>query len=148
MKFTCSTTIQLPRSKVVELWDNFDNLKHWQDGYQSHEHLSGTPGKEGAKSKMIYAYRGKPMILEETILENSLPERFAGQYDHKHMTNTMVNTFTEHDGQTTWTADIEYVKIKAFLPRLMFKLFPGMARKQTQKWLDQFKNWAESQEAS
>ncbi|NNE28656.1 MAG: SRPBCC family protein, partial [Saprospiraceae bacterium] len=138
--------IALPKEKVVELWENPDNLVHWQDGFMGMDHISGNPGQAGAKSLMKYQFKRGLMELEETILENQLPDRFAGQYDHKHMTNTMVNTFTElPNGDTRWSSEIEYTKFKAFLPRLMAFLFPGMFRKQAQKWFDQFKTFSESQ---
>ena len=51
MKFTCQVDINLPIKKVIELFDNPDNMKHWQDGLVSFKHLSGRPGEVGAKSR-------------------------------------------------------------------------------------------------
>lgn len=35
MKYTCEITINQPLNKVIELFDNPDNLKHWQPGLAS-----------------------------------------------------------------------------------------------------------------
>lgn len=146
MKFTCSVDIALPIDKTVALWDNPDNLKKWQDGFLGFESISGTPGQEGSKSKLLYKMGGGKMELLETVTKNNLPHEFSGLYEHKHMTNTMSNKFTALDAnKTRWEADIEYIELKALVPRLMFNLFPGIARKQTQKWLDQFKEFAEKE---
>jgi uncharacterized membrane protein len=146
MKFTCSVEINLPRHKVIDLWENPDHMVLWQDGLQSFEHLSGERGKIGAQSKMVYKNGKREFDLIETIIENNLPESFIGEYAADSMVNTMRNTFTEvNSSSTTWTADIEYSKFNGFLPKLMGLFMGGLFKKQTQKWLDQFKNFAESQ---
>ena len=48
MKYTLEILIDQPREKVVELFDNPDNMKHWQEGFVSLTHISGTPGEIGA----------------------------------------------------------------------------------------------------
>lgn len=144
MKFTCTVEINASREKVVELFNSSENLKEWQDGFQRLTHVSGEAGMVGAKSTMYYKYGKREMELEETILVSDLPREFTGQYVHKHMTNTMQNLFEEiEEGKTRWTANLDYIKITGFMPKIIFKLFPRMARKQTQKWLDQFKAFVE-----
>jgi len=148
MKFQCSVDINLPRDQVREYWDNVEYIKEWQDGLQSFEHISGEPGKVGAVSKMRYKAGKREFDLVETILLSDLPNRFKGEYVADSMTNTMDNTFeilSEH--QTRWVADIEYSKFNGFLPKLMGLLFKGMFKKQTQKWLNQFKTFAENKAA-
>ncbi|MFT5053779.1 MAG: hypothetical protein ACI97X_000799 [Oceanospirillaceae bacterium] len=54
MQFSCSVEIALPLARVIELFDNSDNLMKWQDGLVSFEHLEGEPGKPGAKSKLVF----------------------------------------------------------------------------------------------
>ncbi|MBT3383399.1 MAG: SRPBCC family protein [Prolixibacteraceae bacterium] len=144
MKFSCSVEINLPKNKVAELFNNPDNLKEWQDGFLDIEHLSGTPGTKGAKSKMIYKIGKREMILEETILVNNLPDEFTGSYEAKEMKNTMKNIFISTSENTTcWDAELEYLEFRGFMPKLMAKLMPGMFKNQTQKWLNQFKIFAE-----
>ena len=43
MKYENSIVIQLPVARVIELFDNPDNMQYWQKGLQSFEHVSGTP---------------------------------------------------------------------------------------------------------
>jgi len=73
MRFTCATEIDLPVAKVIEMFDNTDNLKNWQNGLVSYEHVSGSPGAVGSKSR-INIKTGKHAIeLSETILVKNLP---------------------------------------------------------------------------
>lgn len=142
MKFTCHTYIKAPLHKVIELFENPDNLKEWQDGFISIEPVSGVPGEVGSKSKLTY----EKLELIETILHNELPEEFKASYDHKHMVNTMSCMFKKVDFNTTkFEQEIQYTKFNGLLPKLMAKLFPGMFKKQVQKWLDQFKVFVEKQ---
>ncbi len=45
MQYTNEVIINLPVDKVVELFDNPDNMKYWQPGLVSFENISGTPGQ-------------------------------------------------------------------------------------------------------
>ena len=54
MKYSVDIEIDLPRARVVELFDNPDNLKHWQPGLVSFEAISGVPGEPGGRSRLRY----------------------------------------------------------------------------------------------
>ncbi len=49
MKYTCELIVNLPRQRMIELFDNPDNMHKWQPGLVSFEHLSGESGQPGAK---------------------------------------------------------------------------------------------------
>jgi hypothetical protein len=49
-EYTVEIEIALPRHRVIELFDNPNNLVRWQTGLQSVEHISGEPGqREGGR---------------------------------------------------------------------------------------------------
>jgi carbon monoxide dehydrogenase subunit G len=77
MKYTTQIDIQLPIDRVVELFDNPDNMKKWMEGLQSFEAISGTPGKEGAKSKLTFQMGKRSIEMIETITVSNLPEEFT-----------------------------------------------------------------------
>ncbi|MFK8104748.1 MAG: SRPBCC family protein [Saprospiraceae bacterium] len=143
MKYTCTVEIDAPIKKVVELWEAEENFKEWQDGFQSIEHLSGTPNTEGAKSKIVLD--GKMRIeLIETILSMNLPTEKLALYEHIHMTNTQASRFESlTNGKTRYVSEVEYLKFNGLMIKLMAKLFPGKFKAQSQKWMNQFKAFAE-----
>ena len=144
MKFKCYVDINLPIDKVVKEYDSPDNLKEWQDGFVSYKHKSGIAGTVGAQATMIYKIGKRDMVLTETILINDLPHVFKGQYDYKEGSNTMTNTFRSITGSVTrWTAEVEYTRMDSLMMKMMSKIMPKMFKKQTQKWLDQFKVFVE-----
>lgn len=143
-KFECSVVINQPLGHVVALFENPDNLSEWQDGFKSYTHDSGEKGQPGAKSTFLYEGRGGEMEILETIIRNDLPEEFMAEYWHKHMTNTMRYWFEAlGPNETRYAAEVHYTEARGFMIKLMMTLFPSMFRKQVQKWMDQFKAFAE-----
>lgn len=144
MKFICQVDIDLPRDRVVQLFDNAETLKEWQDGFVSREHVSGVPGATGSKTRCRYQSGKREIVLIETIITRDFPDEFTALYEAKEMTNTMSNKFSAlSENSTRYVAEINYIKLNGFRVRIMATLFPGMFRRQTQKWLDQFKSFCE-----
>lgn len=145
MKFTCLTEIYVSREKVVSLWQEPENLKDWQIGFKSYKHTVGKPGKVGSKTILTYSTKSNVFDLEETIIENNLPDVFEGEYVHEKMTNRMRNTFVALGPDATiWKAEIHYTKFNGLGMKLFAFLGKKIFKKQTQKWLDNFKAFAES----
>jgi len=143
MKFNCSTIINAPLEKVAAGFISEEIMKESQEGFISKEYLNGVPWDAGSTSKLLY----KNLELSETILINKLPAEFKALYEHKNMVNTMHCTFTAIDASTTQLVQvIHYSEFIGFLPKLMSRLFPGMFRKQVQKWLDKFKEAVEKKQ--
>jgi len=146
MKFTGSVEVNRPLQMVADLWADPSNLGEFQEGFVRKELVSGNEGQDGAVSKMFYASRNKEMELTETVVSNRLPNSFEAHYHHTHMDNTLKTTFTAlSESVTRYDAEGEYLAFRGFMPRLMARLFPGVFAKQAQKWMDNFKEFAERQ---
>jgi len=79
--YTVSIDIELPRERVIELFDDPDNLVKWQPGLLSFERISGEPGQPGARSKLTYQHGKRTMDLIEVLEVRKLPEEFHGRYE-------------------------------------------------------------------
>ncbi|MFK8009309.1 MAG: SRPBCC family protein [Saprospiraceae bacterium] len=146
MKFTCTVIIEKPINQVAELFIDPENLKEYQDGFLRKKLVSGTPAQVGTISKMFYQQGKRTMEITETVTSNNLPHEFTGFYHHIHMDNTMTNRFTAlSEDRTQYDAEVEYTVLRGFMVKAMAFLFPGMFKKQVQKWLDQFKVFVEKQ---
>lgn len=144
MKFTVTIEIDLPRSRVIELFDNPENMPYWQKGFISMEHLSGEPGQEGAKSKLHYKMGNREIEMVETITVRNLPYEFSGTYDADGVHNLVKNTFEEINETTTrWTSYNEF-HLKGFM-KIMGWIMPGAFKKQSLNFLEDFKSFAENQ---
>jgi len=144
MKYKCTVDINLPIDLVVQLWSDESHFSKWQDGFQSIQHLEGQAHSNGAKSKILLEQGRQKMELTETIISNNLPTEKKALYEHIHMTNIQTSSFEKlSEGKTRYISEVEYVKFNGFMPKLMAKIFPGMFKKQSQKWMNQFKEFAE-----
>lgn len=144
MKYTINIDIDLPREKIIELFDNPDNMKYWQKGFISIESISGTPGQVGAKSKLKYKMGSREIEMIETITKRDLPNEFSGTYEAKGVWNLNKNYFIELDvNRTKWKSEVEF-KFTGFMKLIAF-LMPGSFKKQSMKYLTDFKEFAENQ---
>jgi len=146
MKFSGSVEIAKSRSEVVGYFKDPSYLGEYQDGFVKKELVSGESGEKGAISKMYYKYGKRDMELTETITANRLPDSFEAFYHHKHMDNTMKCRFIElGNSRTKYEYEFEYTRMNWVMPRLIAILFPGMYRRQGEKWMKQFKEFVEKQ---
>jgi len=106
MKYTSEILINLPRSRVIELFDNTDNLSKWQPGLLSFTHLEGKPGEVGARLELIYEGRKGDLVMTETIRTKQLPEQYHMSYKARGVYNEVENWFTEKEpGITHWRTE-------------------------------------------
>lgn len=144
MKYTTEIIIDLPREEVIAKLDNADNMKHWQRGLVSYSQLEGIPGKEGAKMKLDYKMGKRDVSLTETITRNNFPSEFHANYDTKGVHNIQRNFFHEIEpNKTKWVSESEF-QFAGFGMKLMGWLMPGAFKKQSLKYLKDFKNFAEN----
>lgn len=145
MKYTVDVIIEKPIDQVIELFDNPDNMKHWMSGLKSFEHLSGEPGQPGAKSLLRFQMGKREMEMIETITLRNLPEELTGTYEADGTLNISQNRFIDINGLSTkWVAENEF-QFGGFMMKLMGLIMPGMFKKQTLKFMNSFKQFAEAQ---
>ncbi|MBJ3784043.1 SRPBCC family protein [Devosia sediminis] len=143
LDYKTSIVIDLPRAKVIELFDDPANLGKWQRGFQSFEPISGVPGQPGAKSKLVYQMGKRRMEMIETITRRDLPDAFDGTYDAEGVHNIVENRFVEQGpNQTLWESRNVF-EMGSPLMKVMGFLLPGMFKKQTQTYAEDFKAFAE-----
>ena len=143
MKYTCHVDINKPVDEVVRLFDNPENLRHWQPGLLSYEHLEGEPGTEGARAKMHYKMGKRDVEMIETIMYRNFPDAMKCTYEANGVLNIQETRFEPIDNERTrYTSENEF-QLKGFM-KLMGWLMPGAFKKQTLKFMNQFKSYAES----
>lgn len=143
MKYTQEIIINKPIKEVVALFDNPNNLYEWMEGLQKIEHLSGTPGEPGAKSKLLFKMGNREIEMIETITVRDLPTEFSGTYEANGVFNIQKNKFISiADNQTKHVTENEF-QFKGVMMKLMGFLMPGAFKKQSYKYLKAFKTFAE-----
>lgn len=143
MKYTVEITINKPLAEVIKKLDNPDNMKHWQRGLIKHEIISGKGGEEGAKMKLNYDMGKRKVEMIETIIKNNFPHEFHATYDAEGVHNLQKNYFSEIDDHSTkWISETEF-QFSSFFMKAMGFLMPGMFKKQSLIYLNDFKAFVE-----
>lgn len=145
MKYSAEIDINLPIDRVVELFDDPDNMKQWMKGLQHFESLSGTPGQEGAKSKLRFQMGKREIEMIETITIRNLPQEFTGTYEAPGVFNIVKNRFISVSSNKTKYVTEQEFQFKSFFMKIMGFLMPGAFKKQSMQYLKDFKTFAESQ---
>ncbi|MDF2461532.1 MAG: hypothetical protein K0S68_935 [Candidatus Saccharibacteria bacterium] len=144
MKYSCDVTINKPVAEVAEKFANPDNLKHWQPGCEGIEHLEGTPGQVGAKSKITYLSGGKKIEMIETITVANLPEVFTVEFATPDGGWSSTETRLEAAGEgATKVTTVNEFRNKGFM-KVMGALMPFMFKLMTMKYMNNFKALCET----
>lgn len=147
MKYKNEIIINADKAKVVELFDNFENMEKWQPGFISAEHVSGERGQKGAVTKLKYKMGKREMEMIETITDRNSPDSFSFTFEAKNVWNASTNYFDElPDHKTKYWAENEF-KMGGFM-KIMAWLMPGAFKKETQKHMVHFKNFVEKELAT
>jgi hypothetical protein len=143
MKYSSQLIIELPKEQTILKFDNAENLKHWQKGLTQYKQLSGEPGSKGAKMQLDYKMSKRELTMIETIIKNDLPDSLITSYDTKGVYNIQKNSFeTTPDGHTKWISESEF-KFTNVMMKIMGFLMPGVFKKQSLKYMKDFKAFAE-----
>lgn len=125
--------------------DSLENLKKWQEGLVQAKVIRGNFGEKGAKTELKYDFGKRKMTLIETILETDMPRLLIAEYTTKNVYNIQRNTFeATQDGKTIWTSESEF-KFEGLAMKTFGFLIPGAFKKQSLKYMRDFKNFAENQ---
>ncbi|WP_027126494.1 SRPBCC family protein [Gelidibacter mesophilus] len=143
MKYTVDIVIEVPLDICTKMFDTIENLKHWQRGFISVEHVSGTPGAFGSKMKTHYKVGKNQMALIETITHKNLPYEVHSTYNIDGLDDIQENYFgPTPENFTKWVSVNEFVPLN-FKMRMMIWLMPKTFKKQTLQYMKDFKNFAE-----
>lgn len=143
MKYSVDIEINKPVDEVVKLFDDPDNMDKWMEGLQNYEQISGTPGQPGAKSRFKFKTGKREIEMIETITRRNLPEEYTMTYEAKGVFNIVTNRFISIPGSKTKYANDQEFQFKGFMKIIAF-LMPGVFKKQSLKYMLDFKNFVES----
>ncbi len=145
MKYSFDIVIEAPLDICAKKFNSTENMKHWQRGLVAVEHISGIPGEFGAKMKIFFKMGNRQLSLIETITHKNFPHEFHGIYAAENIDNHQENHFSATSGNhTKWTCTNEFIPL-SFKMRLMLWLMPNTFKKQTLRYMRDFKSFAEKE---
>lgn len=142
MKYHVETVIDVPRHRVVELFEDPEFAKHWNtwhDNLDEVEQIAGEPGTVGATSRLTF---GK-VQMTETITAQDLPDLVVRTYETDKFHNVEENRFIELDGDSTrWRLDNEF-RFYSFWMKVIGRLTPWAFKSETLRRVRRFKELVE-----
>ncbi|SDZ72578.1 hypothetical protein SAMN04487990_10115 [Bizionia paragorgiae] len=144
MKYTTTVIIDISLSEFVKILTDYNAIKYWQRGFISFEHISGNFSQVGATIKQNYDF-GKGLIsVTQTIKHSNLPHEIFLNYDSKGICTYQKNYFTElSENKIQWVCETRCFATN-FKTRMLTLFMPGVFKKQTSIYLNDFKNYAET----
>ncbi|MEM9358633.1 MAG: SRPBCC family protein [Pseudomonadota bacterium] len=144
MRYQLDLEINAPRDRVVELFLDTDNLKHWQPSLVRFEMINCDAFRGvGAQSRQLHRMGKREVEMIATITVENHPDEFSATYEAEDMWNLIENRFEEFGDSTRWSLVSECRSSSWFMKVLML-LFPGMFKKQTMEFMQYFKSFVES----
>ncbi len=145
MKYSTEILINLPRTTVIDLFDNTENLQQWQPGLKIFTHLEGEEREEGTRSELIYEGRKGDLVMTEIITTKRLPEQIHMTYRSRGLYNEVENWFTEKEpGITLWRTE-NFFRFRGVM-MLMVPFMKQAFIHNTILNMDRFKLFAENRE--
>ena len=95
---------------------------------------------------LSYKMGKREMNLVETIIKRNLPDELHMTYDTKGVHNIQKNHFKEEGDKTRWVSESEF-QFSGFGMKLMAFFMPGAFKKQSLKYMQDFKAFAEKGES-
>ncbi|OIQ30944.1 MAG: hypothetical protein BM564_01660 [Bacteroidetes bacterium MedPE-SWsnd-G2] len=144
MKYSLKNTINKPHDEVITHFTNPDGLKHWMEGFERLERISGEAHSEGSKTNFHFIFKNKPMVIAETILEQNLPHQIKFAYESKMGYNEVEMKFEKASDNSTTQINNSYFELNGPMKYIGFLMKPLM-KKQSLKYMTAFKAYAEKQ---
>jgi len=144
MKYTFETEINAPIEKVAELVGNPDNRKEWMAGLESDEHVSGTPGMPGAKSRLVFKTGNVTITMIGTVTSRNLPDELSETFEASNVLTFVKNRFVALSPQKTKYVSEQEFRFKGIFNKVVGFLLQGEFKKQTREHMEGFKRFAEN----
>jgi uncharacterized membrane protein len=147
MNFTTQVVIDLPRQRVIDLVSDPGNLPQWQPGIKSVELIAGTRNTVGAKSRVVFDFRGVRLEMIETIVVYMPPAKYSSLYEARGVSNLVENLFfSDGETKTRWVLgnSFTFSGLMSFVRPFVLDSIPQQNREAMQR----FKAFAERSETA
>jgi hypothetical protein len=130
---------------VVALFDDRANYKRWMPGLKSLERVDGVPGEVGSVHRLVFLMGKRELAMTETVSERQLPDRVVLVYESPGSRNPSTHRFSALGPELTRYEQDSRFESDKLMWKLMGLFMSGWFRKHSLKYMNAFKEFAESQ---
>lgn len=142
MKYTITNTIDKPIKVVAAKFMEPNGALQWMEGLQKIERLSDKIYEVGAKSRFHSLHKNKKFVIDETILEQNMPYQIKFGFTSSMGYNEVEMIFEQLNDNSTKQINNSYFQLKGIM-KLLGPLMKSIFKKQSMKYLNAFKEFAE-----
>lgn len=142
MKYSVHIDIRKPLEEVYALFTDPQNYPEWMDGFIRIEPLEGTPGEPGSTARFIFRSGSRTMSMTETILSVNAPHSVTVRFNANGVDNVVTTRLERVADDITRCHNDQEFRFRGLMA-LLSRLMPGAFRKQSMKYLEAFKAFAE-----
>lgn len=142
MKYSVHIDIRKPLEEVYARFTDPANYSSWMDGLIRIEPLEGTPGKPGSTSRFVFKSGARTMEMTETILSVDKPYSVTVRFNANGVENIVTTRLERISPDITRCHNDQDFRFRGIMA-LVSRLMPGAFKKQSLKYLEAFKAFAE-----
>ncbi len=136
--------INKPLSEVFIAFNDQNSMKNWLPEIIAIEPINIKPGIVGSEYKMTVDNNGQTVIMTEKVMAYIPNQKVTLYFDAEDMLKTDDYNFSEDNGITVIVKDVA-CKSESYIMSCMFPYLKGYFIEMDQKYLDNFKVYAEKQ---
>jgi hypothetical protein len=142
MKYIEEITINRTLDKVIEVFKDEGQLKHWQRGLLKSRSIHGEAGEVGSVRKLKIDLDLSTITMREEITHKNLPHEWFAEYRSAGLISIQKNYFSEVEGSTVWRSDSEF-KFSGYM-KMISKLLPSIFKERSKIVMKDFKDYIEN----
>ena len=147
VSYECEIMVDKPLAESWAVTQDEAKMADWLPGFQRVEHISGTPGMEGAVSDVYFENDGEIMSIRETITNVVPNESISMTFESDFMNMDYTLNMAPADGQTKITTSTVTAGNGMF-SRSVMAMFGGSIQDQEEKNLANLKATIEENKKS
>src|SRR3990172_3799769 len=125
MKYTIETEINAPRERAAELAGDPENRKKWMEGLISDEQVSGTAGRPGAKSRLVFQTGKMKTTFTGTVIARNLPGEMIETMEAPHVLTAVTTRMVALSPKKTRHISVQEFQFKGLLNKIVGFLLQG-----------------------
>lgn len=142
VSYTCEIMVDKPLAESWAVTQDDAKMADWLPGFQKVEHISGTPGTNGAVSDVYFDNNGEQMVIRETVTALSPNESISMLFESDFMTMDYTLSMSEVDGKTKIISSTT-TSGNGMISRSFMALFGGSIKQQEETNLSKLKSTIE-----
>lgn len=143
-KYSSEITVNKPLSETFKLFNDQETISQWIPEIQKFEAIEEKPGMVGSEYRITMDNDGEVVTMKEKVLAYVEDQKVTLYFDAEQVLKTDDYTFIADGEATKIQLDVTF-QAESYILSCMFPYFKGAFKSVDDKYLNNFKAFAEKQ---